>query len=456
MSQHYHFIAIGGAVMHNLALSMVQKGYTVTGSDDEIYEPSRTRLEKAGILPKAKGWFPEKIHADLDGIILGMHARIENPELQKAKELGIPVYSFPEFIYQQSKDKTRVVISGSHGKTSITSMILHVLSYHHQDFDYLVGAQLEGFELMVKLSNAPVIIIEGDEYLTSPEDRRPKFFHYHHNILLMSGIAWDHFNVFPTFEGYKDQFRKVIAMTPDTGVWIYCEEDKEVKSLSDEIPNPPYTKIPYSVHPSRIKEGKTFIQAPEGEIPLQIFGNHNLQNLSGALQICLQLGLTESQFYTAIASFKGAAKRQEMLAKSDQAILFRDFAHAPSKLQATVEAVKNQFPKRKLIAVQELHTYSSLNKDFVHNYGHTFDMADEAIIYLNPKAVSLKKLELMDIHTLRKGFQRADLRLFTVIEDLKKYLESQDYRETNLLLMSSGNFDDMDLQTIKSTIEQTN
>ncbi|GHB49018.1 UDP-N-acetylmuramate--L-alanine ligase [Mongoliitalea lutea] len=456
MSQHYHFIAIGGAVMHNLALSMVQKGYVVTGSDDEIYEPSRTRLEKAGILPTAKGWFPEKIHPGLDGIILGMHARIDNPELQQARALGIPVYSFPEFIYQQSKDKTRIVISGSHGKTSITSMILHVLSFHQLAFDYLVGAQLEGFDLMVKLSDAPIIIIEGDEYLTSPEDRRPKFFHYHHDILLMSGIAWDHFNVFPTFEGYKDQFRQVITMTPDTGVWIYCEEDAEVKTLAAEVSNPAFKTIPYGVHSHRIDAGKTYLSTATGEIPLHIFGAHNLQNLSGALQVCLQIGLTESQFYQAIASFKGAAKRQEVLASSDQSILYRDFAHAPSKLQATVQAVKNQFPERKLIAVQELHTYSSLNKDFVHNYAHTFDMADEAIIYLNPKAVSLKKLELMDLATLREGFQRADLKLFTDIQELKSFLESQNYHQTNLLLMSSGNYDDMDLQNITNKIEQTN
>lgn len=455
MNQQFHFIAIGGAVMHNLALSMVKKGYIVSGSDDEIYEPSRTRLEKAGILPKEKGWFPEKIHAGLDGIILGMHARIENPELQKARQLGIPVYSFPEFIYQQSKDKKRIVISGSHGKTSITSMILHVLQTHHIEFDYLVGAQLEGFDLMVKLSDAPIIIIEGDEYLTSPEDRRPKFFHYHHDVLLMSGIAWDHFNVFPTFEGYKDQFRQLIGMTPDNGVWIYCEEDKEVKSLADELPQSVFTKIPYGVHPHRINEGKTYIKYANGEALLQIFGNHNLQNLSGALQVCLQIGLTEDQFYQAISSFKGAAKRQEVLASSEQSILFRDFAHAPSKLQATVQAVKNQYPERRLIAVQELHTYSSLNKDFIHNYAHTFDAADEAIIYLNPKAVSLKKLELMDAETLRAGFQREDLKLFTVMEDLKHYLESQDYHQTNLLLMSSGNYDDMDLQVLKTIIEQT-
>jgi UDP-N-acetylmuramate: L-alanyl-gamma-D-glutamyl-meso-diaminopimelate ligase len=455
MTKKYHFIAIGGAVMHNLALSMVAKGYQVTGSDDEIYEPSRTRLEKAGILPKEKGWFPEKIHAGLDGIILGMHARIENPELQKAKDLNIPIFSFPEFIYEQSKDKKRVVISGSHGKTSITSMILHVLKFHQKDFDYLVGAQIDGFDLMVKLSNAPVIIIEGDEYLTSPLDRRPKFFHYHHDILLMSGIAWDHFNVFPTFDFYREQFEKLVDMTPQQGYFIYCSEDPIVNELGQKAKGKTDNLIPYKAHPYKVKDGITYLLTDSGEIPINVFGEHNLQNLQGAMEVCLSLGLSKEQFYEAVQDFKGAAKRQEVLAKSDQSILFRDFAHAPSKLKATVNAVKNQFPERKLIAVQELHTYSSLNKDFVNNYAHTFDEADVAVIYLNPKAVSLKKLELMDEDTLRDAFKRNDLKLFTDIDQLKAFLEAQDYRQANLLLMSSGNYDDMDLSQLKNKINQS-
>ena len=454
MTKKYHFIAIGGAVMHNLALSMVAKGYQVTGSDDEIYEPSRTRLENAGILPKEKGWFPKKIHEDLDGIILGMHARIENPELQKAKDLNIPIFSFPEFIYEQSQDKKRVVISGSHGKTSITSMILHVLKYHQKEFDYLVGAQIEGFDLMVKLSNAPVIIIEGDEYLTSPLDRRPKFFHYHHDILLMSGIAWDHFNVFPTFEFYREQFEKLVEMTPEKGHFIYCSEDPIVNELGQNAKGKVDNLIPYKAHPYKVKDGITYMLTDSGKIGINVFGEHNLQNLQGALEVCLSLGLSKEQFYEAIQDFKGAAKRQEVLAKSDQSILYRDFAHAPSKLKATVNAVKNQFPERKLIAVQELHTYSSLNKDFVNNYAHTFDEADVAVIYLNPKAVSLKKLELMDEDTLRDAFKRNDLKLFTVIDQLKVFLESQDYQQANLLLMSSGNYDDMDLSQLKNKINQ--
>ncbi|PSL07624.1 UDP-N-acetylmuramate--L-alanine ligase [Cecembia rubra] len=454
MSKKYHFIAIGGAVMHNLALALLAKGYEVSGSDDEIYEPSKSRLRNAGILPKEKGWFPEKIHSELDGIILGMHARIDNPELIRAKELNIPVYSFPEFIYNQSQNKQRVVISGSHGKTTITSMILHVLQSLDMEFDYLVGAQIEGFDLMVKLSEAPVIIIEGDEYLTSPLDRRPKFFHYHHHILLMSGIAWDHFNVFPTFENYKTQFEELIKITPKGGTFIYCENDPEVNDLAKNISLKQVDLIPYTNHEYFVENSKTLLKTNFGDIPIEIFGNHNLQNLQGALEICRKLGVEDQDFYKAIQNFKGAAKRQEILAQANDRIFFRDFAHAPSKLKATVNAVKNQFPDRRLIAVQELHTYSSLNKDFVHNYAHTFDEADIAIIYLNPKAVSLKKLELMDDSTLREGFKREDLKIFTDSSQLKSFLEEQDFKDTNLLLMSSGNYDDMDLTILKSKLNK--
>lgn len=454
MSKQFHFIAIGGAVMHNLALALLSKGYEVTGSDDEIYEPSRSRLKEAGILPEQKGWFPEKIHQGLEGIILGMHAKIDNPELIRAKELKIPIYSFPEFIYEQSKNKKRVVISGSHGKTTITSMILHVLKTSGMDFDYLVGAQIEGFDLMVGLSDAKLILIEGDEYLTSPLDRRPKFFHYHHDILLMSGIAWDHFNVFPSFKNYADQFSQLAQMTPENGTFIFFEGDPYVKTIAESLPVNKTEKIPYAEHPAIIKEGQTFLLTEEGELPINVFGKHNLQNLQGALEICKSLGIKTKQFYQGIQSFKGAAKRQQVLAKASDSILFRDFAHAPSKLKATVEAVKMQYPKRRLIAVQELHTYSSLNKDFIHNYANSFDAADTAIIYLNPKAVSLKKLELMDEATLRAAFKRKDLQLFTVIEKLKKYLEEQDYHHCNLLLMSSGNYDDMDLTTLQSIINK--
>jgi UDP-N-acetylmuramate: L-alanyl-gamma-D-glutamyl-meso-diaminopimelate ligase len=446
---NYHFIAIGGAVMHNLALALVKKGYKVTGSDDEIYEPSRTRLEKAGILPPQYGWFPEKITKDLDGIILGMHARLENPELQKAQELGIPVYSFPEFIFNQSQNKKRVVIGGSHGKTSITSIILHVLKDQQIDFDYLVGAQIEGFDLMVKLSDAPIIIIEGDEYLTSPLDRTSKFFHYKHEIALVSGIAWDHYNVFPDFPEYKALFSQFMEMTPDSGELIYCEADPLVKAAAENA-KISAQKTPYKAHPSLIESGKTYLKAEIGLIPIQIFGEHNLQNLQGAMNICKSLGVKSEAFYESIQSFKGAAKRQEVILETETSTIFRDFAHAPSKLQATVKAVKTQFPDRQLIAVQELHTYSSLNKEFLPNYASTMDAADIAVVYLNPHAVALKKLELMDEATLREGFKRQDLKLFTDSNALKKFLLSIDYSNSNLLLMSSGNYDNMDLESIKA------
>jgi len=445
----YHFIAIGGAVMHNLALALVKKGYQVSGSDDEIYEPSRTRLEKAGILPSEYGWFPDKITADLDGIILGMHARIDNPELIRAQELGVPVFSFPEFIYNQSTGKKRVIIAGSHGKTSITSMILHVLQDQHVDFDYLVGAQIEGFELMVRLSDAPVIVIEGDEYLTSPIDRTPKFFHYKHDVALVSGIAWDHFNVFPDFEDYKAQFTALMDLTPPNGELIYCGADPLVKSAAEKS-STLGQKTSYSVHPAEIHDGKTSLKTSGGLLEIGIFGDHNLQNLQGAMEVCRALGVTHEQFYQSIPSFKGAAKRQEILAAGESAILFRDFAHAPSKLKATVHAVKNQFPERRLISVQELHTYSSLNRDFLPNYAHSMEETDVAVIYLNPHAVALKKLALMDEATLRDGFKRPDLMLFTESEALKEYLLSQNYSKTNLLLMSSGNYDNLDLEPLKA------
>jgi UDP-N-acetylmuramate: L-alanyl-gamma-D-glutamyl-meso-diaminopimelate ligase len=455
MSKKIHFIAIGGAVMHNLALSMVKKGYQVSGSDDEIYEPSYSRLMEAGILPKEKGWFPEKISSEIEAVILGMHARIDNPELLRAQELNIPIFSFPQFVYEQSKEKTRVVISGSHGKTTITSMLLHVLKYHNLHFDYLVGAQIQGFELMVQLSDAPIIIIEGDEYLTSPLDRTPKFFHYHHDILLMSGISWDHYNVFPTFENYTEQFEKLIAMTPEDGVFIYCEKDSVVKELAKKDIGKVFKKITYTSHPSKIIKGKSILLDGNKEIPIEIFGDHNLQNLQGALLVLNHLGISKEQFYQAIPSFQGAAKRQEIITQSDNSILFRDFAHAPSKLKATVEAVSQQFPERKLVAVQELHTYSSLNPEFIDNYKDTFNAPDIAIVYLNPKAVSLKKLTLMNEETLKKGFNRESLIIFTEIDKLKGFLESINYDNTNLLFMSSGNFDDMDMSKIIALINQS-
>ena len=364
MSKRIHFIAIGGAAMHNLALALHQKGFNVSGSDDEINEPSKTRLANAGILPPQIGWFPEKITKELDGVILGMHARADNPELLKAQEIGMPVYSYPEYLYEHSKDKTRVVIGGSHGKTTITAMILHVLKTLGRDFDYMVGAKLEGFDTMVRLSNAPLIILEGDEYLSSPVDRRPKFHLYHAEIALISGIAWDHINVFPTYDIYVEQFRIFANQIPATGKLIYCLNDAEVKLVA-ESDSVKAERIPYSIPENEIVNGITYLHTKEGKVALAVFGEHNLQNLEGARNVCEQIGVDASTFYKAISTFTGAARRLELLGRNESVAVYKDFAHSPSKLKATTNAVRSQFPDRKLIACMELHTFSSLNEDFL-------------------------------------------------------------------------------------------
>ena len=361
-----HFIAIGGSAMHNLALALYQKGYQITGSDDTIHDPSKSRLKAKGLLPEEFGWFEEKITSDIDAVILGMHAKEDNPELLKAQELGLKIYSYPEFLYEQSKHKTRVVIGGSHGKTTITSMILHVLNYHDREVDYMVGAQLEGFDTMVHLTeDNEFIVLEGDEYLSSPIDRRPKFHLYQPNIALISGIAWDHINVFPTFENYVEQFSIFTDSLVNGGIMVYNEEDQEVKKVVEESANS-IKKYPYETPDFFIEDGVTYLNTPEGELPLEVFGNHNLQNIAGAKWICQHMGIDEEDFYEAIASFGGASKRLEKIAESKSTVAFKDFAHSPSKVKATTQAVKNQFGNRKLIACLELHTYSSLNKDFLN------------------------------------------------------------------------------------------
>ena len=363
-----HFIAIGGSAMHNLAIALHNKGYHVTGSDDTIHDPSKSRLEKKGLLPKAFGWFPEKITQDIDVIILGMHAKEDNPELLQAQDMGLKIYSYPEFLYEQSKDKTRVVIGGSHGKTTITSMILHVLAYHDREVDYMVGAQLEGFETMVHLTQEnEFMVLEGDEYLSSPIDRRPKFHLYKPNIALLSGIAWDHINVFPTFEGYIEQFRIFTDSLTNGGIMVYNEEDAIVKEVVESSTHT-IKKYPYSTPTYEIEDGITAIDTPDGMMPLEIFGNHNLQNLAGAKWICQHMGIDEDDFYEAIASFKGASKRLEKIAENKQTVIFKDFAHSPSKVKATTEAVKKQYAQREVIACLELHTYSSLNAEFLSEY----------------------------------------------------------------------------------------
>ncbi len=443
-----HFIAIGGSAMHNLAIALHQKGYEVTGSDDEIFEPSRSRLDRLGLLPDKLGWDPLRIHKGIDAVILGMHARADNPELVRAQELGIPVFSYPSYFHEQTKDKTRVVIGGSHGKTTITSMIIHVLRQAGVEFDYLVGAQLEGFDCMVKLSpSSTVAIIEGDEYLASALEPVPKFHLYRPDIALISGIAWDHINVFKTFESYVDQFRKFIDVIEPGGKLIYCAEDPEVKQLANEQ-GVKATRIPYSVPAHRIDDGVTKLMVGEKEVALQVFGKHNLMNLEGARHVCHQLGIGDAVFYKAIASFHGAAKRLEKLAEQGRKVVFKDFAHSPSKLKATVDAVREQFPGRKLVACMELHTYSSLSEGFLDQYAGCMDQADAAIVFYDPHAVQLKRLPPIPPERIQHGFARPDLQVLSDPIVLMGAVRQAQADPGVLLMMSSGNFGGLDLQAL--------
>lgn len=440
-----HFIAIGGSAMHNLAIALKDKGFIVTGSDDVIFEPSKSRLEKKGILPNELGWFPEKITSDIDAVILGMHAHSDNPELAKAKELGLKIYSYPEFLYEQSKNKTRVVIAGSHGKTTITSMILHVLNFHQKDIDYMVGAQLEGFDCMVKTTeDNDFMVLEGDEYLSSPEDRRPKFLHYFPNIALLSGIAWDHINVFKTYEEYVEQFKKFTENITSGGVLVYNEEDEEVVKVVESSENY-FKKLPYKTPEYEIKEGKVFVKTDIGEVSLSIFGRHNLLNMEGAKLICQQLGIMEEEFYEAIMSFKGASKRLEKVDRADKGILYKDFAHAPSKVKATTKAFKEQFKKEKTFGFLELHTYSSLNPVFLEQYNGALDSLDEAVVFYSEEALKIKRMEAISPEMIRDKFNNQNIKVFTNSEDLHQYWESLDKTKGAFLMMSSGNFGGLDL-----------
>ncbi|KAB1155226.1 peptidoglycan synthetase [Tenacibaculum aiptasiae] len=447
-----HFIAIGGSAMHNLAIALQQKGYQVTGSDDTIHDPSKSRLEKKGLLPEEFGWFPEKISTDLDAIILGMHAKKDNPELLKAQELGVKIYSYPEFLYEQSKNKTRVVIGGSHGKTTITSMILHVLNYHDREVDYMVGAQLDGFDTMVKLTEEnEFIVLEGDEYLSSPIDMRPKFHLYKPNIALLSGIAWDHINVFPTFENYVEQFSIFTNSLTNGGIMVYNEEDENVKRVVEESEHP-IKKYSYKTPSYFIENGTTFIETEEGDLPLEVFGEHNLQNIAGAKWICQHMGIEEDEFYEAIESFKGASKRLEKIAENNSTVIFKDFAHSPSKVQATTTAVKNQYKDRTLLACLELHTYSSLNAEFLAEYKGALDNADKAVVFYSPHAVKIKQLEEVTEMQIAKAFERDDLIIYTNPQEFKEFLFKQNIENTAVLLMSSGNYGGLNFEEVEELI----
>ncbi len=442
-----HFIAIGGSAMHNLAIALKRKGMHVTGSDDEIFEPSKSRLAKDDILPKHMGWDAELITSELDAVILGMHAREDNPELEKAKELNIPIFSYPEYLYEQSKNKKRLVIGGSHGKTTITSMLLHVFKKLKMDVDYMVGAQLEGYDCMVKITDdAEIMVLEGDEYLSSPIDRRPKFHLYYPDVALISGIAWDHINVFPTWENYIEQFDIFCQKIAKNGVLTYASNDQEVSRLGEKYASK-ITTIPYDVPKYESTETGTILEWENEKYPLNIFGAHNLQNLVGAMRLAEQVGVSPKQFFTAAQTFTGAGKRLQKVTEKGNFILFKDFAHSPSKLKATISAVKEQFPDRRVVACMELHTFSSLNKAFLPLYANTMDKADSAIVYYSDHVVAHKKLPALEKLEVETHFG-GKVQVLKQTEDVLAYIRQQDWHNSVLLMMSSGNFDGIDFEAL--------
>ncbi len=449
---HIHFIAIGGSAMHNLAIALHKKGYHVTGSDDEVFEPSKSRLKSHGLLPEREGWFPENISPELDAVILGMHARQDNPELIRAQELGLKIYSYPEYLYEQTKDKTRVVIGGSHGKTTITSMVMHVLKTNNIDFDYMVGANLDGFDTMVSLKgDTKVAVFEGDEYLSSPIDRRPKFHLYHPHIALLSGIAWDHLNVFPTFENYVEQFQVFADKIKENGSLIYFEGDGNLQQIAANV-RKDVNAIAYREHESIVENGITYLKNGDRQIRLQVFGDHNLQNITGAKLVCSQIGISDEQFYQAMTSFKGAARRLEVLSENGSCTVFYDFAHSPSKLKATTAAVKKQFDNRQLVAVMELHTFSSLKKEFLPQYEGCMNEADEAFVFFNPKTIEHKRLEPITKEEVADAFNKNGLKVYTDPTELFGLLSEQNWENKNLLIMTSGNFSGQNLKEIATEI----
>lgn len=449
-----HFISIGGSVMHQLAIALHKKGYQVTGTDDEIFEPAASNLQQYGLLPATIGWDPNKITPDLDAVILGMHAKSDNPELQKAIELELKIYSFPEYIYHESQQKKRVVVGGSHGKTTTTSMIMHVLKQTRQQFDYLVGAKVEGFDQSVDITDAPVIVCEGDEYPASAIERKPKFHFLFPHIAILTGIAWDHINVFPTFEFYLEQFVTFINKIEPDGLLIYNESDPVLNELVINHGRKDIRYRPYDVPQHAIKKGKTSILLEGVSGTLEVFGNHNLLNLHAAYYACMELGISTTEFVQAIGSFTGAAKRLELLSSNDQTAVYRDFAHAPSKVKATIEAVKSQFHDRKLIGVLELHTYSSLNEAFMKEYNGALEPADLAVVFYSKHALQIKRLPDLPEAAVQQGFNKAGLLIFTDATLLKEWLLSVNYQNSNLLLMSSGNYDGLDVVALAQEIIQ--
>jgi UDP-N-acetylmuramate: L-alanyl-gamma-D-glutamyl-meso-diaminopimelate ligase len=450
--QKIHFIAIGGSVMHNLAIALKQAGHDVTGSDDEIYEPSRSNLSSHGLLPEKDGWHPEKITKNITTVILGMHAKKDNPELLKAQELGITIRSFPDFIYENSRDKQRVVIAGSHGKTTITAIIIHVLNYFNRRFDYVIGAKVKGIDYTVRLSDAPVIIIEGDEYLSSPLDPTPKFLRYQHHVGLISGIAWDHANVFPTEEDYVKQFDLFADQTPKGGILIYCEQDSMALMIGKKE-RPDVLEISYKSHSHAAdNNGHFFLNNGKERVPIRVFGSHNFQNISGAKEVLKKIGITNEQFFEAISTFEGAAGRLQKIKEYNSCTVYKDFAHAPSKVKATVKAVKEIYPSRELVACLELHTFSSLNKRFIPQYKDSLKAAQVPVVYFNKEKMAARKMEPLTESEIRSAFANPSMHVFDDSKTLEQFLQSQKWKNRNLLMMSSGNFGGININELADKI----
>ncbi len=447
-----HFIAIGGSAMHNLAIALCKKGYQVTGSDDEIFEPAKSRLERYGLLPKTIGWNPDLIDENINAVILGMHAKEDNPELIKAKQLGLKIYSYPEYLYEISSSKIRVVVGGSHGKTSITAMILHALQALNVKTDYMVGAMLEGFEVMVKVEDdSKYMVLEGDEYLSSTLDRRPKFHLYKPDIAIINGIAWDHINVFPTFENYVEQFKIFADKIENGGRLIYFDGDENIRNIAANVRNDIKT-MPYNGLNFRVENGKTIVLNGDKEYPMLVFGKHNMINMNAAMLACESLGINRDSFLETMQSFKGAAKRLELLASNDTKAIYTDFAHSPSKLKATIEAVKEQYPNRKLVACMELHTFSSLSKNFLEQYKGCMNKADKALVYYNHHAIELKRLEELSIELVEKAFDKEGLKVTTDSSEFVQFVKQNAEDNTNILIMSSGNFGGVNIKQLAEEV----
>lgn len=447
-----HFISIGGSVMHQLAIALKKKGYDVTGTDDEIFEPSYSNLQSEGLLPEKMGWRPDLIVADIDAVILGMHAKNDNPEIQKARQLNLKIYSFPEYIYHESKAKIRVAVGGSHGKTTTTSMIMHVLKSAKKKFDYMVGARLSGFEQSVSITDAPVIVCEGDEYPASAIEKRPKFHFLFPHIAVITGIAWDHINVFPTFESYLEQFRIFIDKIEPGGLLIYNGSDEAVKQLVASNKRADILHQPYGLPQYYVKNGKTTIHIENAEGELAVFGDHNLMNLQAAWYVCKYFEIDARTFVNAIINFTGASKRLEKIAENRSCVVFRDFAHAPSKVKAAMEAVKHQYPDKKLIAILELHTFSSLNKEFMTQYKNALDKADKAAVFYSAHALEIKKMPELPKQVVADGFAKENLEVINDKKELLNWLDSQQYQNTNVVFMSSGNYDGFDINSFSEKI----